>query len=337
MRIRRSLVDNGGVRNVTVKRLNILADLLQVYNDPNITDFELRVRFEDEVGFDGGGLTRELFPVFWKAVEDEIMTPEINFTYYCLGKILSHGYILTGFLPLNLSGLFLASLLSTDFIATNDVLEKEFLMFIDDFEREAAEECLAGGEETSQVFNDIIMPMVGRFRYRKVPNRETLKEVLVSLARYSLVCLPHYGLTEMRKGMEAAHGEFWGRVAGSLPMELFEMLSPTTEKVLAMVIEPEFSRSAEEETFDYLRRFIYQLSPERLGKFLQFATGTPQCALQNISVTFNSTKDSFARRPVASTCIMMLNLPTSYHSFTSFLTEFQGVLDNSHMWSFDAI
>lgn len=210
-------------------------------------------------------------------------------------------------------------------------------MFIDPFEREAVEKCLAGGEETHQLFHDIILPMVGRFHCRKVPSQETLKEVLVSLARYSLVCLPHYGLAEMRKGMEATHGDLWRRIAGALPMEIFEMLTPTTEKVLAMVIEPNFSSQAEQETYDYLRRFIYQLSPDRLGKFLQFATGTPQCALQKITVAFNSTKESLARRPVASTCSMMLNLPTSYHSFTSFLTEFQGVLDNSHMWSFDAI
>lgn len=118
LRIRRSFVDSGNIYITTVNRLNIFSDLLAVYKTPNITSLELRVKFEGEAGHDGGGLTRELFPVFWKAVEDEIcegsslkvpiMAPEINFTFYCLGKILSHGYILTGYLPLNLSGIFLS-------------------------------------------------------------------------------------------------------------------------------------------------------------------------------------------------------------------------------------
>ncbi len=87
----------------------------------------------------------------------------------------------------------------------------------------------------------------------------------------------------------------------------------------------------------YLRRFINQLSTENLGKFLQFVTGTPQCALQHVKIVFNSTGESFARRPVASTCSMSLNLPTSYNSFSIFSAEFQSILDNMQMWAFDAI
>lgn len=126
------------------------------------------------------------------------------------------------------------------------------------------EKCLVGGEGTDHILNEVILPMVGRFRCRQVPSPDTLKELLVSLARYTLVCQPYYGLVEMR-GMEAAHGELWRRVAGTLPMELMQMLAPTTEKVLAMVIEPDFKNPEQQQTFDFLRRFVHQLSSDDLG------------------------------------------------------------------------
>ncbi len=106
------------------------------------------------------------------------------------------------------------------------------------------------------------------------------------------------------------------------------LLTPTTEKVLNMIYEPDFRTFTQQQTFDYLRRFINQLSTENLGKFLQFVTGTPQCALQHVKVVFNSTGESFARIPVASTCSMSLNLPTSYNSFSIFSAEFQSILAN---------
>ena len=115
---------------------------------------------------------------------------------------------------------------------------------------------------------------------------------------------PYYVLAEMKRGMMAAHPELWQNISPKLPKEILMLLTPTSEKVLNMIYDPDYRTSTQQQTFDYLRRFINQLSTENLGKFLQFVTGTPQCALQHVKIVFNSTGESFARRPVASTCSM---------------------------------
>ena len=93
---------------------NNYTDLLKIYEtNVKLTTLELRVKFNGETGIDGGGLTRELFPVFWKSAENimcegssakiPVLSPEYVSHYFLLGKILSHGFILTGFLPIGLA------------------------------------------------------------------------------------------------------------------------------------------------------------------------------------------------------------------------------------------
>ena len=46
-----------------------------------------------------------------------------------------------------------------------------------------------------------------------------------------------------------------------------------------------------------------------------------------ISVTFNRL-DGLARRPIAHTCNFSLDLPTTYTTFSDFVSEFQAVFNN---------
>ena len=80
---------------------------------------------------------------------------------------------------------------------------------------------------------------------------------------------------------------------------------------------------------------------ETFGRILSHGfvlTGfSPQCSLQAINIHFCVPPSEFERRPTASTCSMTLCLPTTYQSFSVFVREFTEVLENSHMWSFDAL
>ena len=118
---------------------------------------------------------------------------------------------------------------------------------------------------------------------------------------------------------------------------LFSALMPNATKVWAMVKVPEFNGPVEARVFDYFRRFIFSLSVEMLCRLLQFVTGKPQWSLNIINVTFCIPASDFERRPTASTCGSTVCIPTTYESFSSFSNEFTQILQNSHMWTFDAI
>ena len=262
MEIRRGFVDSG-LFNIKIKRLAVYTHILTVYKENmNITGLELRVKFDGEAGVDGGGLTRELFPVFWKSVENKLceglsikvpmITPEYASHFFHLGRILSHGFVLTGFLPICLASSFLCHLLSPDFEIDDDLLMNDFCLYIDPFERDSIMKCLSGkeDEDTDRMMNDVIIPMVSRFNCHQSPTLRTLKESMITVAHYTFLCQPHYALAEMKRGMITAHPELWKYTGSHIPKELLAMLTPTRKHVISMIIEPEFRNSAQQQTFD---------------------------------------------------------------------------------------
>ena len=66
--VRCDFIDNG-LHHCQLGRLTVVDDLLQQYtSNPELPSKELRAKFVNEKGLDGGGLLRELFTLFWEQV-----------------------------------------------------------------------------------------------------------------------------------------------------------------------------------------------------------------------------------------------------------------------------
>ena len=66
--VRHDFIDNG-LHHCQLGRLTVVDDLLQQYtSNPELPSKELRAKFVNEKGLDGGGLLRELFTLFWEQV-----------------------------------------------------------------------------------------------------------------------------------------------------------------------------------------------------------------------------------------------------------------------------
>lgn len=112
-----------------LNQLTIVADIFQLYGqNPDLTAKEVRVRFQNEQGVDGGGLIREVFALFWEQMECKmerntkkvpIVTPDNQQQFFQLGQILSHGYVITVYFTLSLAQAFATALISTE--AVSDV------------------------------------------------------------------------------------------------------------------------------------------------------------------------------------------------------------------------
>lgn len=310
---------------------------------------ELVVTFRNERGFDGGGLHRELFPIFWHAVEQRMMegnaekvpilTPRSAKYFYTLGLILSHGYVLTGFVPMCFASPFFLGLINDQSVTPDDILLQSFLNYIDPRERVAVEACISANDisDTSAVLENVIIPMLARFNCDVIPKKENIREVVLHTAEYALVCQPYYAIVQIRRGMLCANPSLWRHCALAVGIELCHSLLPTNMKVWNMVEEPVYRNSTESRCFDYLRRFIFTLSTESLSLLLRFVTGSPHCVNQTVSVDFFVPSSSFVRRPTATTCGMVLHLPSTYESFSQFSQEFGEILRSSHLWSFDIV
>ena len=218
----------------------------------------------------------------------------------------------------------------------DDDLVSSFYNFVDTFEADALRNCAAGCNSTSS-FQQVVIPLLSRLQYNSIPEPVDVAALLPKVAKFALLVKPHFALSEICRGMNEAHPSFWGRCSNpTLMCSIYEMLVPTSERVLAMVSEPEFQTSGQQRVFDYLRRFIQSLSTDELGKFLRFTTGYSICGPIRLIISFN-TVQGFQRRPTANTCTPSLCFSVAYLSYSDFHTEFLALLNSSHLWHFDSI
>ena len=206
---------------------------------------------------------------------------------------------------------------------------QSFLHYIDDFEAQAVERRLAGAESSSHMLENVALPMLSRCNSHSLPTLSNLREVVVRAARYTLVSQPYYALKEMACGM--AQFQF-----SACPRSIHS----THTHCLTGVGDGYWTIHGWSWTAAgvWLSQMLYfSLTPENLSTFLRFVTGSPICGIQHIDVGFNAATSSFTRQPSANTCASTIHLPTTYTSFSSFAQEFGCILDNSHLWTFDAM
>ena len=73
-----------------------------------------------------------------------------------------------------------------------------------------------------------------------------------------------------------------------------------------------------------------------LVKFLRFTTAMDTMGSQKLQVTFTKS-EGFASRPIAHTCTLVLELPSTYNNFVELREEFTNILDQMGRWEFDIV
>jgi hypothetical protein len=104
-----------------VTRLPLYEEIIELYrkNPQTMMEYPFTIRFSNEKGMDFGGVAQDMFSAFWEcaytAVFDGSSTlvpqvhPHIDMSVYpVLGTILSHGFLVTGILPVRLSFITIA-------------------------------------------------------------------------------------------------------------------------------------------------------------------------------------------------------------------------------------
>ena len=127
----------------TVRRSYIFKDVLSLYGNENICqEYPIDIEFESEEAIDHGGVQREMFSAFWEQAYLQpfegatILIPLLHpQTDTVFGRILSHGYLVTGFLPIRIALPTLICMLLGPVIPS-DIMEGAFLDYLCCVERE---------------------------------------------------------------------------------------------------------------------------------------------------------------------------------------------------------
>ena len=277
-----------------------------------------------------------MFSAFWEAAYERVfdgstllapvMHPQVDFTIFpLLGAILSHGFLVSGFLPLRIAFPVLGSLLLGPCTTTPlQQLMEAFIESISDHDNRSLRSALSAKQFTAQTTTELLT-ILSRFGCREMPTPSNLKQMLLQLAKYEFVTKPYAAICSINQGIPSSHHSFWAsRSIGDL-WQLYLALGATPSKVIELIDEPECLTSNQSRIFGYLIQMIGSMNQDDLRALLRFITGSSVCLAKTISVSFNSLS-GLARRPIAHTCDCDLELPVSYMTYLEFLSEFKTVI-----------
>ena len=337
----------------TIDRDNIYEDVLKLYQNGGIVDeCPIYIKYKDEAAIDAGGVQRDMLSGFWEVAYKKLFDgsslltpmvhPQIDLTVFpILGRILSHGYLVTGFLPVRIALPTLLSILLRPTEVPQDILMNALLDFVTDDERRTIKKALDLKNEQSfpaYIMQDLI-EILANFGCRLPPKPSNLASIIQQVAMYEFITKPAAGIGLINSGIPQKHREFWNRLSTQGVRKLYEDLTISSKKVLNLICFPQYCSVPEERVCRYLRTLIGHLSVEELRRLMRFITGSSVCSEKNITVQFNGLT-GLARRPIAHTCDSTLELPTAYNNYSDFHDEICCILaetENAFSWKMDAL
>ena len=344
-------IRNGKIHEVTRREAFSEVPSLLLMNGV-LNEFPLRVRFQGEMGYDVGGVCRDMFSCFWeesfKRLFDgssllvPVLHPHVDMSVLPrIGMILSHGYLLCGVLPTRIIFPALAYvLLGFEIGMPPHILIQTFTDTLSSFESSVIKEALGckGMINLSEQSHGALLDVLSKYGCRSPPKTaQELNMQILGICYFNFRDKPLAAMRAMREGIPDSELPFWlGHSVEGL-YDLYLSLCATPQRVLESIDDPEELNMSQARVLDYLKQFIGNMKIEEVRRFLRFTTGSSVLLNNRITVTFNSLS-GLARRPIAHTCGCIIELPSSYMTYPEFEMEFNAILaDNDHVWKMDIV
>ena len=128
-----------------ISRDNLYQDVMDTYKDNRIeilSEFPFRIKYEKEKAVDTGGVSRDMFSAFWEEAYlknfdgETLLVPAVHpntqlGTFSILGTVLSHGFMVSGFLPIRIAFPSLAMVFcGTDVVIPDVILIESVIDYI---------------------------------------------------------------------------------------------------------------------------------------------------------------------------------------------------------------
>lgn len=329
-------------------------DVLEVYTNTVaevLDEYPLHFKFDGERGFDAGGVCRELFSCFWKMAYlkhfdgERLLVPSIfpgmdTCKMITLGTIMSHGYLVCGYLPICLGFPVIAAALKGPNVHIPDaIIIESFLAYISTYVSVVFQQARNHANEKIPFPPSLLsklIQLVSRFGCTAIPNCHNFLQLVTEVGRHVFIGKPMGLLYAMRDGVPEFHHSFWNDLSVARLFDLYQALNANPAVVLDLLEEPEFENEAEAKVFYYLTTFIGNSKENELRSFLRFTTGSSVVLDTTIKVSFNALR-GLARRPISHTCDCLLELPTSYGTYLEFEKEFNSILSTEDSWTLDSV
>jgi len=322
-----------------IRREHLVEDSL---NQFDISNQHIHVKFVGEVGVDAMGISRSFFSDFWEdfAMKYGAGANMVNLEYKSaitsdqmksVGRILSSGFILTGYIPPNVNTAAIYRLLSGNLPSKSFVL-KSFCDSLDDFDRS----CIEKAQASLEFDDDLKLSLVNilsKHHFTSLPSPETLSSILHDLSFFVSIVKPWYMLDWISRGINETHHQPLQGISEELFCKYMELMKPSGSdvalKLIPMYSDVDYLFIAEERVFGYLERFLKGASTEVCARFLKYVSGCE--LLCSVTVEFNSQFEEELMIPNASTCGRVLTISRYFLN----QEQFDNILNNllqSRLW-----
>ncbi|KAK3720969.1 hypothetical protein QZH41_006538 [Actinostola sp. cb2023] len=349
LEIVQSLEEDGAAKIVNLQRWNIVSELMNLYeNDKEIVENIMTFQLEGEMASDLGGVSREVYSSFWKEGcaqfcegNETIFVPRHSGLskgeYITLGKIIGHGYVLTGFFPVMLSQSYMQSVLIGEETVSDDFVMTDFINYLSPYEANTLQHILTSPKlEVDDI--DFVIELEDRYGMRIPPNPSNIRNIVQQMARSELLEMPMFTMKYLKRGMmSSSYGEqLWKDVSANNLNEVYQAQNPNPSTVLSLLTsEDETTLSAQEvKIYTFLKRYVRNLDQTKCAHFLKYCTGSTTVVVKKISVTFYNT-NSTEPLPKAHTCGAVLEMPSKgYATFNLFKIMMDSLLENPMAYVF---
>lgn len=183
----------------------------------------IHIEFKGEMAIDEGGVHREMFSAFWEKVYSTLFEgaglltpmnhPQMDMNVFpIIGRILSHGYLVSGVLPIRIAlPTLTCMLLGPTAVIAGNVLLDTFLDYISATERATFKRALLFEAEKAYPadIQEELMATLAGFGCRVLPKPSTLITVIEQVARYEFMSKPAASVALIYSGIPLTHKGYW--------------------------------------------------------------------------------------------------------------------------------
>jgi len=323
---------------------------MDLFSDEDfLQEYPLHIKLEGEKAIDSGGVSRDMLSAYWQDAYKHffdgstLLIPTVHpntdvSVLPKLGVILSHGYLVCGFMPTRITFPSVACiLLDTSITIPTKILVEALAESLSVHEAVTLKQALTMSSTSfSNAEKNTLITIFSRYGCRTCPTPENIQSLTENMARVEFQIKPMAAYSMIASGIPSDERLFWKSYSLEELYSLYMAINATPDKVLAILEEPFLQNEAQARVFGYLQQFIGNMKSDELRRFLRFTTGSSALMAKQISITFNSTTGA-ARRPIAHTCGCVLDLPSTFFSYLDFEADFTAILNEDYSWEMHAI
>ena len=321
------------VKHVTLHRLTVQNELMDLFQDSNILNYELKMQLIDprgevEMGL-GDGVTREVFCLFFKefmpgnmiGFQEKVPSLRHDMTqclWISIARILLYS-LRNDYFPLSLSPTFLVSTLFGDENVNPSMLLDSFQNYVSMDEKETIKETLSHFDESEE-----LLDLLSSYRCFRKPTKDNIKNILVEIAHQEIIQKPRYVSNCFSQEFKRYKLPSQLQSVSNL-FEFYTQRKPTSKKVIK-ALTFDVANDQERIVQGHLCRYLKCLDLTELKKFLHYTTGGDIMPAHGINVIFVA--NQLPRAPVSRICVPQLEISDSYSSYNELAQEFNHILNN---------